>query len=129
MTISNPAGLKQQPYYNHAKIRPGTAVFPTGQVAWDENGDVVGEGDIDRQVEQVYRNIGLLLRGLNATPDDIVKTVTYVTDRNFAPAIHRGRQRFFEGVDLPASTFVEVAGLADERLLLEIDLVVMIREN
>ncbi|MDX3928497.1 MAG: RidA family protein [Shinella sp.] len=127
MTIVNPAGLKQQVYYNHAKIRPGTPVFATGQVAWDENGDVVGEGDIDAQVAQTYGNIGLLLAGLGAAADDIVKTVTYVTDPGFAPAIHRGRQAFFAGCELPASTFIHVAGLADPRLLIEIDIVVMVK--
>lgn len=126
MVTINPHGLKQQAFYNHAKIRPGRPVFATGQVSWDENGEVVGAGDIDAQVEQVYKNIGLLLKGLNATPDDIVKTLTYVTDPGFAPAIHRGRQTFFAGYDLPASTFIHVAGLADTRLLLEIDLVVMV---
>lgn len=126
MSVVNPKGLKQQSYYNHAKIRPGTPVFATGQVSWDENGAVVGEGDIDAQVAQTYTNIGHLLGGLGATPDDIVKTVTYVTDPGFAPAIHRGRLKFFEGVELPASTFIHVAGLADPKLLLEIDVVVMV---
>lgn len=126
MTVINPPGLKQQSYYNHVKIRPGTPVFATGQVSWDEDGEVVGEADIDAQVARTYANIGLLLAGLNATPDDIVKTVTYVTDPGFAPAIHKGRLKFFDGVELPASTFIHVAGLADPRLLLEIDLVVMV---
>ncbi len=129
MTIINPPGLKRQSFYNHIKIRPGTPVFATGQVAWDENGDVVGDGDIDAQVAQTYKNIGLLLAGLDATPDDIVKTVTYVTDPAFAPAIHRGRLAFFAGLDLPASTFLHVAGLADARLLLEIDLVIMVPDR
>ena len=129
MTVINPTGLKQQSYYNHAKLRRGTPVFPTGQVSWDENGAVVGAGDIDAQVAQTYKNIGLMLAGLGATPDDIVKTVTYVTDPGFAPAIHRGRLKFFEGVELPASTFIHVAGLADADLLLEIDLVVMVPDK
>jgi 2-iminobutanoate/2-iminopropanoate deaminase len=127
MTVINPKGLKLQSYYNHVKIRPGTPVHATGQVSWDEEGEVVGAGDIDAQVARTYANIGLLLKGLNATPDDIVKTVTYVTDPGFAPAIHKGRLKFFEGVELPASTFIHVAGLADPRLLLEIDVVVVVQ--
>lgn len=129
MTAINPPGLKQQPYYNHAKLRPGIPVHATGQVAWDEQGEVVGIGDINAQVAQTYKNIGLLLDGLGAVPDDIVKTVTYVTDPAFAAAIHRGRQAFFEGAELPASTFIHVAGLADPRLLLEIDVVVMVPDR
>ncbi|WP_430244212.1 RidA family protein [Neorhizobium sp. DAR64861/K0K2] len=126
MTVINPKGLKQQSYYNHVKIRPGVPVHATGQVSWDENGEVVGAGDIDAQVARTYANIGHLLAALKATPDDIVKTVTYVTDPGFAPAIHRGRLKFFDGVELPASTFIHVAGLADPRLMLEIDVVVMV---
>jgi 2-iminobutanoate/2-iminopropanoate deaminase len=129
MTVINPNGLKRQSYYNHVKIRPGVAVHATGQVSWDEDGEVVGAGDIDAQVAQTYANIGHLLAGLKATPDDIVKTVTYVTDPGFAPAIHRGRLKFFQGAELPASTFIHVAGLADPRLLLEIDVVVMVRAD
>lgn len=128
MTVINPPGLKQQVYYSHVKIRPGTPVFATGQVSWDENGEVVGEGDIDAQVDQTYKNIGLLLAGIDASPDDIVKTVTYVTDTGFAPAIHRGRQAFFKGCELPASTLVKVAGLADPKLFIEIDVVVMVKD-
>jgi enamine deaminase RidA (YjgF/YER057c/UK114 family) len=37
--------------------------------------------------------------------------------------------KFFDGVELPASTFIHVAGLADPRLLLEIDVVVMVRAD
>lgn len=126
MTVINPKSLKQQPYYNHVKIRPGTPVFPTGQVAWDENGDVVGEGDIEAQVAQVYKNLGLLLEGLGATPDDIVKTTTYVTDPAYVSAIHVARQKFFAGCELPASTLFYVKALADERLFLEVEPVVMV---
>lgn len=128
MGIVNPKGLKRQTFYNHAKIRPGTPVFPTGQVAWDEDGKVVGVNDIEAQVAQVYKNIGLLLEGLGATPDDIVRTVTYVTDFAHAPAVHVGRNAFFEGVELPASTMLQVSALADPELLLEIELIVMVRD-
>jgi 2-iminobutanoate/2-iminopropanoate deaminase len=119
--VVNPSGLKRQSYYNHAVIRSGTPVFLTGQVSWDENGAVVGAGDIDRQVDQVYRNIGLLLAEMGAGPGNVVKIVTYATDRAFLPPLHRGRSAFFRGHALPASTFILVAGLADPELLVEID--------
>jgi 2-iminobutanoate/2-iminopropanoate deaminase len=126
MPAINPPGLKRQTYYNHAIAKPGVPVFLTGQVAWDENGAVVGVGDIDAQVAQVYANIGLALAALNATPSDIVKTVTYVTRSGLASSIHKGRLAFFGDADLPASTYLQVAGLADPDFLLEIDVVVML---
>lgn len=129
MPAINPKGLKRQTFYNHAITRPGTPVFLTGQVAWDEDGAVVGAGDIDAQVAQVYRNIGLALEGLGATPADIVKTTTYVTERGLAPAIHKGRLAFFGDHDLPASTYIQVAGLADPDLMLEIEVIVMLASD
>jgi 2-iminobutanoate/2-iminopropanoate deaminase len=126
MPVINPKGLKQQTFYNHAIARTGTPIFLTGQVAWDENGNVVGAGDIDAQVAQVYNNIGLALEGLGATPADIVKTTTYVTERGLAPSIHRGRIAFFGSAPLPASTYIQVAGLADPELMLEIEVIVML---
>ena len=125
MTVINPEGLKVRSYYNHIKIRPGTPVFPTGQVAWDQNGHVVGVGDMKKQVEQVYANIDKLLEGLGVDRDTIVRTTTYVTDLSLVPEIHPVRQRFFENLELPASTLFQVSSLAEPELMLEIDLVIM----
>ena len=122
----NPAGLKQQTYYNHAILRPGTPVFLTGQVAWDETGVVVGVDDIEAQVAQIWTNIGLALAGLGVGPEAIVKLTTYATSRDFIPALHDARSAFFAGHDLPASTFIQVAGLADPDLLVEIEPVIVI---
>jgi enamine deaminase RidA (YjgF/YER057c/UK114 family) len=125
MAIVNPAGLKARSYYNHVKIRPGTPVFPTGQVAWDEEGNVVGKGDMKKQVEQVYANIDRLLAGLGVDRDSIVRTTTYVTDLALVPVIHPVRERFFAGLELPASTLFQVSALADPALMLEIDVIIM----
>lgn len=124
--VVNPAGLKQQSYYNHAVIRDGTPVFLTGQVSWDNNGNVVGAGDIARQVDQTYRNLGLLLADMGAGPQNVVKLTTYATDRAFIAELHRGRTAFFDGHPLPASTFILVAGLADPDLLIEIEAIAVI---
>lgn len=93
----NPDGLKRQSYYNHALIRPGTPVFLTGQVAWDETGAIVGAGDIAAQVAQVWKNIRLALDGLGVGPEAIVKLTTYATSRDFIPALHEARTAFFAG--------------------------------
>lgn len=125
MIITNPTGLKVRSYYNHVKIRPGMPVFPTGQVAWDEDGNVVGVKDMKQQVEQVYANIDRLLEGLGVSRDCIVRTTTYVTDLALVPEIHPVRELFFSGLELPASTLFQVSGLAEPELMLEIDVVIM----
>lgn len=124
----NPAGIKQQDYYNHAVIRSGTPVFLTGQTAWDETGAIIGVGDVDAQARQIWHNIGLALKGLGVGPEAVVKITTYALSRDAIPALHRAREAFFEGHDLPASTFVMVAGLAEADLLAEIDATLVIPE-
>lgn len=122
----NPPGLKQQAYYNHAVVRQGQPVFLTGQVAWDAAGEVVGRGDIDAQARQIWANIGAALAGLGTGPEAVVKLTTYALSREAIPALHRARAAFFAGHDLPASTFVMVAGLADPDLLAEIDVTLIL---
>lgn len=124
----NPAGLKRQPYYNHAILRTGRPVFLTGQVAWDAEGAVVGVGDIDAQAHKIWENIGHAVAGLGAGPEAVVKITTYALSRDAIPALHRARSAFFAGHDLPASTFVMVAGLADPDLLAEIDVTLMLND-
>jgi 2-iminobutanoate/2-iminopropanoate deaminase len=126
--LVNPAALKQQSYYNHAVVKGGTPVFLTGQVAWDRDGRVVGVGDIAAQIAQVWRNIDALLVELGAARTDIVKLVTYATGRDFLPALHAERTRFFGEGPYPASTFILVAGLADPDLLVEIDVTLMLAD-
>src|ERR1700733_15217992 len=44
--------------YSHiAKVNRGTIVYLSGQVPSDASGKVVGEGDFEAQVEQVFRNL------------------------------------------------------------------------
>lgn len=125
----NPPGLKHQAYYNHAVLRAGQAVFLTGQVAWNEQGEVVGHGDLDAQARQIWANIGRALAGLGVGPEAVVKLTTYALNREAIPALHRAREAFFAGHCLPASTFVVVAGLADPALLAEIDVTLILPLN
>jgi len=124
--LVNPPGLKQQSYYNHAVLRAGTPVFLTGQVAWDQNGDLIGLGDIAAQATQVWANIDILLRAVGASRQDIVKIVTYALSRDSLPALHAARGAFFGEGPYPASTFLLVAGLAEPELLVEIDVTLML---
>lgn len=122
----NPVGLKAQSYYNHAVVKQGTPVHLTGQVAWNEAGDLVGKGDPEAQMAQLWRNIHTLLAALGATTEDIVKLVTFSTSREWLPAIHAERAKHFAAGRFPASTFVLVSGLVDPDMLVEIDVTVMV---
>lgn len=125
----DPADVAPQTYYTHAILRPGRPVFLTGQVAWDVSGAVVGVGDIEAQIALVWANIDAILRDLGATTADIVKLTTYALDRKFIPAIHAERARHFAAGAFPASTFIQVAGLADEDLLVEVEATLILPDD
>jgi enamine deaminase RidA (YjgF/YER057c/UK114 family) len=98
----------------------GHVVHFTGQVAWDENEEIVGKGDIEEQSRQCFRNIQAVLAAVGGTLEDVVSITTYFTDRTQLPAIQRVRSEFVAPETAPASTSVMVAGLGHEDFLVEL---------
>jgi enamine deaminase RidA (YjgF/YER057c/UK114 family) len=106
------------------RLEVGDAVllFLSGQVALDEAGDLVGEGDMARQTEQVYELIGKILASAGAGFDDVVKVTTYLTDISRLGAHREVRVRYLRA-EPPASTLVEVSSLFRPGVLVEVDVV------
>jgi 2-iminobutanoate/2-iminopropanoate deaminase len=124
--IVNPASMSTPTGYSYAAIKGGTPVFIAGQVANDGQGQVVGVGDAEAQVEQVYQNLRTVVEACGGTMDDIVKLTVYTTDLAYRPAIAAARQRHFKEGQYPASTFVVISSLASPQYLVEIEAVAMI---
>ena len=81
VTLVNPSGLPEIPIYRQVSVATGSKlIHVAGQVAWDETGATVGEGDLAAQVEQCYLNVGAALAGVGATFDDVVKLTMHVVD-------------------------------------------------
>ena len=125
----DPPGLVSVPGYTHAVVRRGTPVFLTGQIALDPDGNLVGEGDIEAQVAQVWVNLRHACAGLGVGLDHIVKLTTYATDAAHLGPIGAERRRHFPSGRFPASTFLLVAGLARPEYLVEIEATVVLPEN
>jgi len=49
-------------------------------VAWDKDGNLVGEGDYAKQAEQIVRNLDIALASAGATRDDLIKQTIFVVD-------------------------------------------------
>ncbi|OMI84718.1 endoribonuclease [Streptomyces sp. M1013] len=96
--------------------------FLSGQVAWDEQGRVVGEGDHAAQAAQVARRIDRLLEALGAQRQDIVKETIYVVDHE--PHLTPGILGALHGSPPPSSTLVGVAKLFAPEFLIEVECVV-----
>jgi 2-iminobutanoate/2-iminopropanoate deaminase len=104
----------------------GRVIHFTGQVAWDENEQIVGKGDVESQTRQCFKNILAVLRSVGGTIEDIVSITTYFTDRSHLLAIQRVRTEFFRDEVSPVSTSVMVAGLGHADFLVELTPVAVI---
>lgn len=127
-TSLDPPGLPKPvgPYANvtHAPA-DGRLVFCAGTVALDETGQVVGEGDVAQQTEQVMENLKLALAAAGATFDDVVKITTYMTDVTRFAELAAVRARYLTP-PYPAATLLEVQQLMWPELLVEIEAIAVV---
>ncbi|PYN32300.1 MAG: hypothetical protein DME01_22140 [Candidatus Rokuibacteriota bacterium] len=113
-------------FYQGVIVNGGRLLYLAGQVANNPDGSVAGVGDWRRQAEKVYENIGHVLRAAGATPASIVKETTWVLSiESWGPARTPVRRAFYTG-DFPASTLVEIPGLARPEFLVEIEVIAAI---
>lgn len=120
--MSAPVG----PYAHVVSAPPGgRLVFCAGAVAFDGEGNVVGEGDIVAQTRQVMENLRIALEAAGASFDDVVKVTNYVTDAQAWRQVLPVRAEYLRK-PYPASTFVEVSALMFPELLIEIEAVAVV---
>ena len=109
--------------YANGVAAEGRMVFVAGQVGWNalrqfETDDFVG------QVEQALTNMVAVLRSAGAGPEHLVRMTWYVTDK--AAYVTRQKElgqiyRNVIGRHYPAMTLLVVAGLLEDRALVEIE--------
>ena len=95
-------------------------VFLAGQVALDENGQIVGPGDAAAQARCLFEKITALLAEAGCTIDHLVKVQIFLTDMADFAKVSEVRNEFL-GSALPVSTLVEVGALVHAGLRVEID--------
>ena len=105
-------------------VRLGDLVFVSGQVAWDEKGQVVGRNDARRQTELAFSNLRSALEAAGSSLDRVAKLTIFATSRDHLAVIREVRHQVFDPIGhYPASTFLVVSGLATAELLVEIEAV------
>ncbi len=100
----------------------GKIVFVSGQVAWDENANVVGD-DLATQVAQAHENIRRVLAAAGAGPADVVRMTTYVVNYkpDDGPVINEANKKFFGGATPAAATLLGVQSLYAPEFLVEVE--------
>ena len=98
----------------------------SGQVAIDEQGRLVGAGDLAAQTEQPYRNVFFALQDLAASFSDIAKLTVYAVDWSSSKMESLLSGAAKAGHDLGFDfrrpvTLVGVTGLANPDWLVEVE--------
>jgi len=115
------SGTKWEPIVGYSRaIRAGNQIYVTGTTATDEKGEIVGVDDAYAQTVQVIRNIERALNALGASLKDVVRTRMFVTDISRWEEYGLAHGEFFRETK-PCATMVEVRGLIDPRMLIEIE--------
>ena len=104
-------------------IQVGDTLYVSGQIAVDNAGNIVGEGDCEVQSRQVMANIRAVIKAVGGSMDNVVKITCFLTDVANYPAYSKVRAETFPS-NPPASSTVIVAGLVRPELLVEVEAVV-----
>ena len=113
-----------RPFSNYAQgieVSPGSRiVHVSGQVGATVGGDI--PDDPARQHELAWENALAVLAASGMDHRNVVDAHVYITDRAHISLYRETRDRMLKG-HRPAATLLIVSGLADSRLVVEVDLV------
>ena len=114
------------PYPNNKPVgfspaaRVGNQVFVAGQVATNENGELVGIGDAKAQSEQCFKNVEAALTAAGASWDDVTKITCFLVNADDYAAYAEVRNGIFPE-NGPASSTVIVTALVRPEMLVEVE--------
>jgi len=116
--VAPPAG-----HYSHGIVTAGRTLYVAGQVALDEEGQLVGRGDVTAQARQVLTNLERVVISAGGQLADVARTTVYLTSLEGRGPVGALRKEFFPDPP-PANTLLVVTSLADPEFLVEIDAIV-----
>lgn len=120
----NPPGSPTPKNYHHVvSVEGGRTIYLAGQIAFDENRNIVGENDVIAQTHQALTNLKRNVEAAGAHMTDMVKITTYVVnyDQQQLPGIIDVIGEYFPVDHQPTNTLLGIDCLAVEGLLIEIE--------
>lgn len=117
-------GLPPNKAPHYQSVRVGNMLFLSGATARDTD---AAHGDMAAQTDVIYKRMQQILEAEGGTLANVVKITSFVTEisSEAGAATHQVREKYF-GENLPASTRVQVAGLVDPNLKIEIDAIAVL---
>jgi 2-iminobutanoate/2-iminopropanoate deaminase len=106
--------------YSHA-VKIGDDLIISGAVSMDNDGNLIGAGDMDLQMKNCYKDLEKILTHFGYTFDDVVNENVYTTDMAEFIRVSTYRNSIYKK-QFPAGTWLEVKGLALPNQMIEIDM-------
>ena len=125
----NPASMAKPPGYTHVVeiAGPGRIIYIAGQLGFDATGKLIGTpGDFRAQAVAVFENLKAALAAVGANFRDVVKLNNYLIDMKHLPIFREVRDSYLNTAAPPASTTIQISGLAREGALLETEAIVVL---
>ncbi|MGD1885309.1 MAG: RidA family protein [Paracoccaceae bacterium] len=115
--------------FHHGVVEPrGRVLHVTGQVAWDNEGNVVGK-DCEAQARQCFDNTEHILSTVGGRLKDIVSLTIFYVDPVDMPAIQKVRAERLQLEEGPVSILIQAAGLIAPELRVEVVPIAVIPEE
>ena len=130
----NPPGTAPaQGLYSHIGTSTGSRlIFVAGQLSVNLNDEIVGKGSFERQFEQVFSNMGDVLKGLGCDFNNVVKfTSLFVHSQDIEHFMRLRKALFpkiFKGPLYLPNTIMVIDRLVKEEFLFELEAIVAVPE-
>ena len=119
--LGQPLGL----YKHMTRVKASEFLFIAGQLSVDRHGNIIGDGNFEAQMIQVFSNIRTALRSAGTDFDGVVKFTTYLKHAADIEEFMRVREKlfadFFPGGDCPPNTLLVVNRLVQDAFLVEVE--------
>jgi enamine deaminase RidA (YjgF/YER057c/UK114 family) len=105
-------------------VKVGNVIEVAGTTA--ANGDeIIGENDLYVQCMAIFEKVEKVLQEAGASMQDVVRTRAFVTDISRWQEFGKAHAAWF-GKIKPATSLIEVKGLIDKKMLVEIEVTAII---
>ncbi|MEU9048325.1 MULTISPECIES: RidA family protein [unclassified Kitasatospora] len=126
--LTEPPGVAPGTGYTQVVTGTGRLVQVSGQVAFDEQRNLVGVGDPKAQARQVFENLRRCLAAAGAGFEHVVKFTFFMTDIAYLAAIREARDEYLGALPLPAASAMQVVALFRPDVLIEIEALAVLPE-